>query len=329
MLGSSFAIAALALAFEDRVGYPHRVFALIGHPVTWIGRAIDALDRFLNCADATPEARRRAGVLAVALVVGVPAAVATLVQLVAFAVLPFLAAVAAVSVLAATLPAQRSLMTHVREVAEALEGPGLAAGRAAVGRIVGRDTEALDVAGVARAAIESLAENFSDGVVAPAFWLALGGLPGGVAYKAINTADSMIGHRTPRHERFGFAAAKLDDGVNWLPARLSAAAFVVAAALVPKASARDALRVMRRDARGHASPNAGWPEAAMAGALGLRLGGPRHYGGRLVEDHAMGDGAADLDAGAIRRALRLYGAACGLTRAAAALGAVLVIALWR
>ena len=181
-----------------------------------------------------------------------------------------------VAILASSLIAQRSLYEHVARVADALERDGLDAGRRAVSQIVGRDPDALDEAGVARAAIESLAENFSDGVVAPVFWLAVGGLAGGAAYKAINTADSMIGHRTPRHEDFGFAAARLDDLVNLPASRLAALLIVLASG----ASARRTPgRAVWRDARKHRSPNAGWPEAAMAGALGLSLAGPRVYGG--------------------------------------------------
>ena len=156
--------------------------------------------------------------------------------------------------------------------------------------IVGRDPERLDEAGVSRAAIESLAENFSDGVVAPAFWLAIGGLPAAAAYKAANTADSMIGHRSKRHEAFGWASARFDDLINLPASRLSALLIVAAACFTSGASAGDAWRAVLRDAGKHRSPNAGWPEAAMAGALGLSLAGPRHYGGVLVDDAEMGAG---------------------------------------
>jgi adenosylcobinamide-phosphate synthase len=159
---------------------------------------------------------------------------------------------------------------------------------------------------VARAAIESLAENFSDGVVAPALWMAIGGLTGAAAYKAINTADSMIGHRTPRHAAFGFAAARLDDLVNLPASRLSALLIVAAAAFTKGASAAAAWRAVRRDASRHRSPNAGYPEAAMAGALGLMLAGPRVYGGIPVDDAMMGDGRRAADAADIRAALELY-----------------------
>jgi adenosylcobinamide-phosphate synthase len=176
--------------------------------------------------------------------------------------------------------------------------------------IVGRNPQTLDEAGVARAAIESLAENFSDGIVAPAFWLGLSGLPGIAAYKAINTADSMIGHRTPRHLAFGWAAARIDDLVNLPASRLTALLLIVAAALDRGADVGSALQAVRRDAGKHRSPNAGWPESAMAGALGLRLAGPRIYGETRVEDRWMAD---------IRRALKLYRCACGLLWALAAL----------
>jgi len=217
--------------------------------------------------------------------------------------------IALLVVASGSLIAQNSLHHHVRAVADALEHEGLESARKTVAKIVGRNPAYLDTAGVARAAIESLAENFSDGVVAPAFWLAVAGLPGGALYKAINTADSMIGHRTPRYAAFGWAAARLDDGVNWPASRLSAVLLVIGA-LMTGAPAREAMRAAWRDASGHRSPNAGWPEAAMAGALGLRLAGPRVYGEEQVDDAYMGDGRRDAGAADIRRALRVYRAAC-------------------
>ena len=213
--------------------------------------------------------------------------------------------------LGSSLLAQRSLAAHVRAVATGLRR-GLAEGREAVSHIVGRDPASLDAAAVARAAIESLAENFADGVVAPVVWGLLLGLPGLALYKAVNTADSMIGHRTARHERFGWAAARLDDVVNLPASRLGALWIVLAAALVPGADAGGAWRAVWRDAGGHRSPNAGWPEAAMAGALGLRLAGPRVYGGVSVADAWMGDGRAGATAADVERALLVYRMACGL-----------------
>jgi adenosylcobinamide-phosphate synthase len=209
------------------------------------------------------------------------------------------------ALLASSLLAFRDLFDRVRAVRRGLE-IGLEAARAKVAHIVGRDPETLDEAGVARAATESLAENFSDGVVAPVFWFALFGLGGLAAYKAVNTLDSMIGHRNPRYEAFGKAAARLDDALNWVPARLAGLLLVLAAAVLPQARAARAFRTMWRDAPRHRSPNAGWQEAAMAGALGLKLAGPRHYPDGAVPDHWMGDGRADLGPADLNAALRLY-----------------------
>ncbi|MGH6959089.1 MAG: adenosylcobinamide-phosphate synthase CbiB, partial [Dongiaceae bacterium] len=218
-----------------------------------------------------------------------------------------------------------SLYRHVAAVAEALEAGGLPAGRYAVSHIVGRDPEQLDDAGVSRAALESLAENFSDGVTAPLFWGLLLGLPGLLAYKAINTADNMIGHRTERHEAFGWAAARLDDLVNLLPARLAGATLAAAAAFLRSTDPAVAWHTMRRDAPKHRSPNAGWPEAAMAGALSLALNGPRAYHGEFIDDPWMGAGGrSDATPGDIRRGLRLYVIACGLQAGAIALLAMVV-----
>jgi adenosylcobinamide-phosphate synthase len=237
-------------------------------------------------------------------VVGVPALVAYALQwLLLSHALGFFAVIA----LGTTLLAQKSLDQHVEAVAKALDTSGLEAGREAVSKIVGRDPEQLDSAAVARAAIESLAENFSDGVVAPAFWMAVGGLAGGAAYKAANTADSMIGHRTPKHEAFGWAAARFDDLINLPASRLTALLIVIAAAILPGMDARTAWRAVWRDARKHRSPNAGWPEAAMAGALGIALAGPRSYGGVMGDYAFMGEGGRRVVTAAdIRRALRLF-----------------------
>ena len=310
------------MLIELCVGYPERLFRAIGHPATWFGGLIGELDRALNRASAGPGARRLAG--AVALIV-----VVVIVGLVAFVVerelLGFPFGIFAVAVVASTLIAQRSLHRHVADVAAALEAGSLEAGRTAVARIVGRDTAALDEAGVARAAIESLAENFSDGVVAPVLWLAIAGLPGGAVYKAINTADSMIGHRTARYADFGWAAARLDDLVN-LPASRLAALLLIAAATLRRDAAAEAWRTVWLDAPRHRSPNAGYPEAAMAGALGLSLAGPRVYDGVRVDDAAMGGGRWAATAADIRRALALYRAADGMLMAVLAVLAAIAIA---
>lgn len=214
---------------------------------------------------------------------------------------------AIIALAAASLIAQRSLASHVAAVADGLQSGGIEAGREAVGEIVGRDVLNLDEAGISRAAIESLAENFSDGVVAPVFWLALGGLPGIAAYKAINTADSMVGHKSERHRDFGWASARLDDLVNWPASRLTAGLVIAAAVFVPGASAGQAIGAVRRDAPKHRSPNAGWPEAAFAGALGLELAGSRVYGNMIVEDAVMGTGGRKaVSRTDIRRAITLY-----------------------
>jgi adenosylcobinamide-phosphate synthase len=325
-MGFSLAIAALVI--EALFSYPEALFAAIGHPVTWIGRLIAFLEAHFNDAKASPARRRMMGGLALGLlllVVGLIAQALTwILGLISPAPLGFLLLAFAAS----TLLAQRSLGKHVNSVAQALEQEGIVAARAAVAKIVGRDTNVLDRAGVARAAIESLAESFCDGVVAPALWVALLGLPGGALYKAINTADSMIGHLTPRYADFGFAAAKLDDFVNWPAARLSELWIGLAALLLPEASASGAWHIVRRDARSHVSPNAGRPEAAFAGALSFRLGGPRAYtqkkGGGPREDYWIGDGRADLDAHDIRLALQLYRRACLINWAALAVCAALV-----
>jgi adenosylcobinamide-phosphate synthase len=299
----SIAITLLALLVEATLGYPDRVLRAIGHPVMWSGRMIGSLDATLNRDTSSSGRRRAAGFVTAFVVAALPAAAAYAIES-SLLLLPL--GLVAVALIASTLIAQRSLHDHVERVATALEQEGLAGGRQAVSQIVGRDPDALDEAGVARAAIESLAENFSDGVVAPVFWLAIGGLAGGAAYKAINTADSMIGHRTPRHSDFGFAAARLDDLVNLPASRLSALLIVLAAAISNNASASNAWTAVWRDARHHRSPNAGWPEAAMAGALGLSLAGPRVYGGVTVDDATMGDGRREAGAQDIRAALALY-----------------------
>src|SRR2546423_1412332 len=224
----SIAITLLALLVDATLGYPDRVLRAIGHPVMWLGRMIDWLDVTLNRDTNSGGRRKAAGFAAAFLIFFIPAAAASAVES-SLLLLPY--GFVIVAIVASSLIAQRSLDEHVERVATALERDGLDGGRRAVSQVVGRDPDALDEAGVARAAIESLAENFSDGVVAPVFWLAVGGLTGGVAYKAINTADSMIGHRTPRHNDFGFAAAKLDDLVNLPASRLCALLIVLAASV--------------------------------------------------------------------------------------------------
>jgi adenosylcobinamide-phosphate synthase len=307
LLAHPFALL-LALAVDAIVGDPESISRRNLHPVQLIGRVIAWADARFNLDSDTPGRRRNAGAwTAIGLVVGA-AALGWAVQTILLA-LPL--GQVWLGLVMSSLIAQRGLYDHVAAVASGLEIGGVGGGRLAVSRIVGRDPEALDQGGVSRAAIESLAENFSDGVVAPVFWAALLGLPGLLAYKAINTADSMIGHKTPRHQHFGWAAARLDDLLNLAPARLAGLIVCIAALFQPGADARAGWRAMRRDARYHRSPNAGWPEAAFAGALGLAIAGPRSYHGKNVEDRWMGSGGRPHAAAPdIRNALRLFVSAC-------------------
>ena len=325
-LETNLALAFLVLAVEALFGYPPGLMRRIGHPVTWCGTLIAALDRWMNREEASPLRRRIDGVGALALILAAAILPSLAVQVGLIALMPFPVALLILALAGSSLMAQRSLSSHVVAVADGLEQSGLAGGRAAVAHIVGRNPESLDEAGVVRAAIESLAENFADGVVAPTFWCAALGLPGIAAYKAINTADSMIGHRTPRHGAFGWAAARLDDLVNLPASRLATIWLIAAAALHRDTDARAALAAVRRDAAKHRSPNAGWPEAAIAGALGLRLAGPRVYGTVRVDDHWMGDGRAKATVADLRRALRLYRSACAVQVTVIAVVAALI---WR
>ncbi|HEY2133673.1 MAG TPA: adenosylcobinamide-phosphate synthase CbiB [Acetobacteraceae bacterium] len=320
-MATGLAILCAALPLEVLLGYPDAAFRAIRHPVMWIGALIAALDRVANRESLSTTQRRATGVAALTVLITVPVALAALAQYTLLALLPRPLALILLAIAASTLLAQRSLWRHVMAVADGLRDGGLSGGRAAVSHIVGRNPETLDEAGVVRAAIESLAENFSDGVVAPAFWCALLGLPGIVLYKAVNTADSMIGHRTPRHEAFGWAAARLDDALN-LPASRLSALWLVLAATLHRADAQAAIRAIRHDAARHRSPNAGWPEAAMAGALGLRLAGPRIYGATRIDDAWMGDGRPEATPPDLRRALSLYRTACALQIAAVALALI-------
>jgi adenosylcobinamide-phosphate synthase len=311
-LVTHFGLALAALAAEAGLSYPQALFARVGHPVVWIGAAIEALEAGLNRGP--PLRRRLCGVVTTALLLSGSLALGAALQA-ALLALPFLG-FGVLALACSSLLAQRSLYAHVEDVARGLE-ISLGDGRAAVSKIVGRDVSQLDEAGVSRAAIESLAENFSDGIVAPALWMALLGLPGALAYKTINTADSMIGHRSERYADFGWASARLDDILNLPASRLSALLLTLAAGR----RAGEALTAVRRDARKHASPNAGWPEAAMAGALGLRLGGPRKYGEQEVLGATLGDGRAAARAEDIFDALALYRRALAGLWAAAAIGA--------
>lgn len=302
-----------AAAMEGLVGYPRRLHAIVPHPVAWIGWQLRALERGLNRGGDLP--RRIAGLATLLIVAGSAGGAGLLLDHLLTGWWLVLAALAGSLGLAA-----RSLYDHVAAVSRALGGPresflrrpgDLPAARAAVAMIVGRDTEHLDEEGVAAAALESLAESFNDGVVAPLFWFLVGGLAGLFAYKAVNTADSIIGHREEPYRCFGWAAARADDLMNLIPAR-------IAGALIALVAGRG-WRTMLRDAGRHASPNSGWPEAAMAGALGVQLGGPASYDGVPHDRPTFGDGPrpSPLD---LHRGLGLYLRACAILAAALVLG---------
>ena len=301
---------AVAMVLEGLLGWPSSLIARIGHPVTWLGRLIDALDAHWNREKAVPSIRRVAGVAAALVVIGLAAGLGWILQSLISpwdrVVLP--------GILAMPFIASRSLYEHVVAVARPLEAGDIASARSAVAMIVGRDPARLDETGIARAALESLAENASDGIVAPVFWGALFGLPGIIGYKAVNTLDSMIGHRTARYEAFGWASARIDDVANAVPARLTGLLFALISARPGNAFA-----CMFRDARKHRSINAGWPEAAMAGGLAVRLCGPRFYDGELADEPWLNEGARDPNAADITEGLRLY------IRAMASITALLVL----
>jgi len=295
-------IAPLALIVERRFGYPQKLVDMIGHPVMWFGKLISFCEIRLNTPLRSSQQRRLAGIVALGLlllsVLIVTVGISTILSWLPFGWLIEM-------LLATAFLAQKELGRAVAAVSEALR-QSLAAGREAVSHVVGRDPQTLDEAGVSRAAVETLAESTSDGVVAPWLFLVLFGLPGIALYKAVNTADSMIGHLNARYRDYGWAAAKLDDVLNWIPARLTAILITAACFFVPGASPSKAWETARRDARKHDSPNAGWPEAAFAGALGFQLGGPRAYEGEVIDLPAFGTGKSTLGASDIMLALLLY-----------------------
>ncbi len=285
-------VALTALLVDVLIGWPDALYRRISHPVVWIGWLISGLDRRWNRGSH----RIARGALTVMVTVGA-AVVPTLLLTHAIAPLPL--GPVLLGVLAWPLVATRSLHDHVAAVARPLASGDILAAKAAVAMIVGRDLDDRPEP-IARAALESLAENTSDGVVAPIFWAAVAGLPGIAAYKAINTLDSMIGHMSPRHVLFGRVAAMLDDLVNLPASRLTGLLFVTAG------WSRRAWRVMRRDAHRHRSPNAGWPEGAMAGALEVRLSGPRSYHGVESPEPWLNEDAHDPSPPDLLRGLALY-----------------------
>ena len=309
---SMAAAMAVALAVDWGLGWPEPLYLRVGHPVTWVGALIGWLDKGWNSAGTWPKRDRMAGLTAAILVITLTVIVAAQI---AACIPDGWVGLLLSGALAWPLVAARSLNDHVARVAAPLAKGDLTGARHAVSMIVGRDSDQLDAAGVARAAIESLAENASDGIMAPLFWGTIFGLPGIAGYKAINTLDSMIGHKTPRHEAFGWAAARIDDVANLIPARLCGAVFALVS---PRPSA--SLNAMLRDAARHRSPNAGWPEAAMAGGLGIRLSGPRVYGDQRSDEPWLNRDGRDPDSAGISAALALY------QRALAVMAALLLLA---
>ena len=319
----ALAVLALALAIDAVVGDPQWIWRALPHPVVLIGRVIAFIERHGNKPEFGTGVRRGFGVLCVCVLLLLCGGIGWAIEAV---LAQFAGGSIVLAVCASILLAQNSLVRHVAAVARGL-GESLESGRTAVSMIVGRNPSKLDEAGVARAAIESDAENFSDGLVAPAFWFALAGLPGILAYKALNTADSMIGHKSERYRAFGEAAARLDDLANYLPARI-AGLLIVLAAPAGAGSPGRAIRVMMRDARRLASPNAGYPEAAMAGALDRALAGPRHYAGGIVEGEWLNEGApAEATASDIRLAVRITWAAWAILLAATIAAAIVIVML--
>ncbi|WP_420548960.1 adenosylcobinamide-phosphate synthase CbiB [Curvivirga sp.] len=297
------ATLVLALILDWVQGDLKWLFRIIPHPVVFYGKIIAFLDKKLNREDRSANNKMVRGMLVSLFVISIGVCIGLLLEKIA-EILPWFWILNIW--LTAVMLAGRSLYTHVRAVATGFAKSGLDGGREAVGHIVGRDPKTLDKHGVIRAAIESLAENFADGVVAPAFWYLLFGLPGILGYKAVNTLDSMIGYRTKRHKDFGMFAARLDDLVNWLPARISGCMIVIAAFLHPNSNPFRAMKIMWIDSSKHASPNAGWPEGAMAGAFNWALGGPRQYPGGVSEAAWIGQGKARLEPNHIGYALDLY-----------------------
>ncbi len=294
-------VALLALAIDAACGWPSRLYAVVGHPVGAFARVLDWAERRWNNPGRADRVRRLSGVVTMLVLVATTAGVALGLEGLLHAIVGRWAWLG-IAALSWPAIAARSLYDHVHAVASALGRVDLPQARRAVAMIVGRDTEMLDEAGVARAAIESLAESFCDGVVAPLFWLLIAGLPGVWVYKAINTADSMIGHREARWRAFGWAAARMDDVANLVPARLSAVLICLAG--------NGGWRVMCRDHARHASPNAGWPEAAMAGVLRLSLAGPIAYDGVLHDKPWIGGEGRQPTGEDVRRALAVYVRAC-------------------
>ena len=310
-------LLALALLLDVFLGDPRLILRIIPHPISLLGNVISFCERMLNRNSLGDQARLARGAFLAVVISIIVIIIGWVLQI--FIALYSLWALELI--LIALLVAQRSLYDHVRSVSIALEKKGIEAGRRTVAHIVGRETAALDRGGISRAAIESLSENFADGVVAPVLWYLIFGLPGLFFCKAVNTMDSMIGYRNERYNMFGRVAARLDDVVMWIPARFAALLIIVAACVVPRSNPLRAIRFILNDASKHPSVNAGWPEAAMAGALNYSLGGPRVYEGGLKEGLWIGNGRFELLPVDIKHSLNLFVATC-------CLNGFLILAAW-
>ena len=300
-------VLILAIIVDAVAGDPRWLYSRIPHPIVVIGHQIELLDRFFNRTHYLPVTRKLLGVISVLIIISSAWLIG---WLIAWSYNQVSFGVVLQALIVSIFLAQNSLYQHVKSVAKACKADDLIDARSQISHIVGRDPNSLDQRAIGRAAIESLSENFSDGVVAPIFWYVVGGLPALIAYKALNTSDSMIGYLTDKYADFGWCAARFDDAANFIPARLSAFIITIAAFIIPSATGNRAFTTAIRDAKKHRSKNAGWPEAAMAGALGIKIAGPRNYDGILVEDAWMGDGIANVDASHIFMALRIYCVAC-------------------
>ncbi|MDI2112601.1 adenosylcobinamide-phosphate synthase CbiB [Commensalibacter nepenthis] len=301
-------IMAIAIFIDAVWGDPKSIYNKIPHPIVWIGNLIGFFDKKLNHPHHTPRQQKRNGFITLGLTIATSSIFGFFLQKILFKYLPKPIAYLTSGIIGSIFIARHSLYEHVQNVADALNYPDINIARHTVSQIVGRNTEQLDQSGIARAAIESLAENFSDGVTAPIFWGCIGGLPGIIAYKAINTADSMIGHKTEKYLFFGYAAAKTDDYVNFPASRLSALWIVLAASKNPIAD----FQYVAKEAKKHNSPNAGWPEAAMANCLSIYLAGPRQYHNDMINTPWIGKGEKKISKSNITNALKIFSLSCNL-----------------
>ena len=322
---TGFIILLIALVLDWYVGEPEFLWSRLPHPVVLFGKAVSFFDRSFNNPEKSDEQQYKSGALSIGFLICASVGAGVLLDFLFSLIYPIGLVLEALVVF--FLLAQKSLADHVRAVAIGLKEEGIEGGRRAVAMIVGRDPELLDRNGICRAAIESAAENFSDGVLAPAFWYAIFGLPGIIAYKMINTADSMIGYKSERYLHFGRAAARIDDFANWLPARVSVLVICGAALLVRgKIAMQNGFAIAFRDSGLHRSPNAGWPEGTMAGAIGIALGGPRVYAHETVEQAWINSpGKRDLDVSDIEACMDVFSRSCHVLWAVVASLALMVM----